>query len=81
MRVPRFSTFIRTLTIFSTFTRAQVSARSSTRLRPTGLKSMPSIPFLSSFFSSSESSKMSYPDERTPDEWRAVLNKGTLKPC
>lgn len=36
---------------------------------------MPTIPFLSSFFSSSASEKMSYPDERTPQEWQAVLNK------
>lgn len=42
------------------------------------LKSMPSIPFLSSFFSTSTpaSEKMSYPDQRSNDEWRTVLNKG-----
>jgi len=38
---------------------------------------MSSIPFIGSLFSSSssKSSNMSYPDQRTPDEWRAVLNK------
>lgn len=39
---------------------------------------MPSIPFLGSFFGSSASNNMAsqnYPDQRTPDEWRAVLNK------
>jgi peptide-methionine (R)-S-oxide reductase len=39
---------------------------------------MASIPFLGALFSSkasSDSDKMSYPDGRTPDEWRAVLNK------
>lgn len=37
------------------------------------------IPFISSLFgtSSSASDKMSYPDKRSDDEWRAVLNKGT----
>ncbi len=39
---------------------------------------MPSIPLLSSFFGSSASAsgKMSYPEERTPDEWRAILSPG-----
>jgi peptide-methionine (R)-S-oxide reductase len=37
---------------------------------------MPTIPFFGSLFSSSSSNtKMSFPDERSPDEWRAVLNK------
>lgn len=38
---------------------------------------MSGIPFLSGLFgsSSSKSSDMSYPDKRTNDEWRAVLNK------
>jgi hypothetical protein len=38
-----------------------------------------SMSFLGSLFgssSSNSSSKMSYPDQRTNDEWRAVLNKG-----
>ena len=50
------------------------------RLRPLPLRSMSGIPFLGALFGSSSSSsgdsKMSYPDQRTPDEWRAVLNKG-----
>lgn len=36
---------------------------------------MPTIPFLGSLFGSSASEKMSYPDERSPQEWQAVLNK------
>jgi peptide-methionine (R)-S-oxide reductase len=36
--------------------------------------SMASIPFFGALFSS-KADKMTYPDERTPDEWRAVLNK------
>ncbi|KAJ4210571.1 hypothetical protein NW767_000845 [Fusarium falciforme] len=45
--------------------------------RPVPLRSMSGIPFLSALFgsSSSKSSDMSYPDKRTNDEWRAVLNK------
>ena len=52
---------------------------------------MPSIPFLSNFFSSSTpaSSSMTYPDKRSDEEWRAVLSpeqfrilreKGTERP-
>jgi hypothetical protein len=50
--------------------------------RPFILRSMPSIPLLGSLFSSSTpaSAKMSYPDQRSDDEWRAVLNKGKLFP-
>ncbi|KAK4444631.1 Mss4-like protein [Podospora aff. communis PSN243] len=53
------------------------SLNPTTPLRPTPLKAS-MIPFLSSLFSSnssSNSSNMSYPDQRSPDEWRAVLNK------
>jgi peptide-methionine (R)-S-oxide reductase len=36
---------------------------------------MPSIPFLGSLFSSTPASnKMSYPDQRSKDEWQAVLS-------
>lgn len=42
---------------------------------------MPSIPILGSLFGTkaADASKMSsFPDQRSDDEWRAVLNKGTL---
>ncbi|KAH7151868.1 SelR domain-containing protein [Dactylonectria estremocensis] len=44
-------------------------------LRPAPVRPMSS--FLGSFFgsSSSKSSDMSYPDQRSNDEWRAILNK------
>ncbi|KAK5057777.1 hypothetical protein LTR84_011778 [Exophiala bonariae] len=85
MRFPSFPTFVRTLYTFSNTTaRLFPQVTRGTVGNPfhynhraaTVLKSMPSIPFLSSFFgtSSSSSGKMSYPDERTKDEWRTVLN-------
>lgn len=50
--------------------------------RVTPLRSMPSIPFFSSFFSSTPASNnMSYPDQRTDAEWRAVLSPGKSGPC
>ncbi|KAK6222739.1 Peptide methionine sulfoxide reductase B5 [Pestalotiopsis sp. IQ-011] len=75
MRLPPFSTLLRSLYTFSNFTRARASARPSLSRSPETLRSMPTIPFFGSLFSSSSSSKMSYPDQRTDDEWRAVLNK------
>lgn len=42
---------------------------------------MPSIPILGSLFGTkaADASKMSsFPDQRSDDEWRAVLNKGTF---
>jgi peptide-methionine (R)-S-oxide reductase len=47
------------------------------------LKSMPTIPFFGALFGSKANNKnnmTSYPDERTPDEWRAVLSPGNLSP-
>ena len=84
MRVPSIPAIIRTL-----YTLSNATARSFPQQprgqaiplihRATVLKSMPSIPFLSSLFGTftPTSDKMSYPDQRSNDEWRAVLNKGT----
>lgn len=45
------------------------------------LRAAPSIPFFGAFFSSSskgeESGNMSYPDQRSEDQWKAVLSPGT----
>ena len=51
----------------------------------TTLKSMPSIPFISALFGtsapqSSKNTMTSYPDQRTPDEWRAVLSPSKITP-
>jgi len=78
MRIPTFPTLLRTLFTFSKLS-TRVPHKQYKALQPltrgTILKSMPTIPFLSNFFSSSSSSKMSYPLQKTDDEWRAVLSK------
>ena len=78
MRFPPFPAILRTLYTFSNITRNSTAYRGV--LQPFNrhpvLKSMPSFPFLSSLFSSSNSRNMSYPVEKSEDEWQAVLNKG-----
>jgi len=78
MRIPSFPTILRT---FYTFTNATHRPNTQYKAllpftRGTVLKSMPTIPFLGSLFSSSGSKNMTYPMEKTDDEWQAVLNKG-----
>ncbi|KAF4460134.1 transcription repressor [Fusarium albosuccineum] len=72
----RLSPFLSTLFYtFSNITRVRPRP-SHLALGPVPLRSMSGIPFLGALFSSSsKSSNMSYPDQRTNDEWRAVLNK------
>lgn len=82
MRFPRlFNSLLYTV---SSFTRRPSSAYAYTsRLagpalpnRALPLRAGMPIPFISSLFGTSSSSdKMSYPDKRSDDEWRAVLNK------
>ena len=82
MRFPSFPTLLRTFYTFANATRFHaLPQRSLSPFNQTYLiRSMPSIPFLSSFFGTStpQSEKMSYPVEKAPEEWRAVLNKGEL---
>merc|ERR1712029_389670 len=73
---------VRTLYTLSNATaRLQSPLRGNTYISPFSrtavLRSMPSLPFLSSFFGTSApaSETMSYSDGRSNDEWRAVLNK------
>lgn len=82
MKFPNFPTIIHTF-----HTLSKHSARASTQYRAltpftraTLYKSMPTIPFLSSLFSSSSTSNMSYPLQKSDDEWRAVLSKGNSTP-
>ncbi|EXJ89257.1 hypothetical protein A1O3_02323 [Capronia epimyces CBS 606.96] len=81
MRLPRFSSIFRTFFTFSNATaRLQSLPRATASFAPVHraivLNSMPSIPFLGSLFgtSTSASQKMSHPDSRSDDEWKAVLN-------
>ncbi|KAI8965095.1 SelR-domain-containing protein [Daldinia sp. FL1419] len=77
MRLYPFSNLFRAFFPFSTLARVRPLTRQSLRHNPATLKSMPTIPFIGSLFgtSSSPSKNMTYPDQRTPDEWRAVLSK------
>ncbi|KAH6958921.1 hypothetical protein HG530_015308 [Fusarium avenaceum] len=74
----RFSPLLSTLFYtFSNITRVRPVLPSHLAFRPIPLRSMSGIPFLGALFgtSSKNSSNMSYPDKRSNDEWRAVLNK------
>ncbi|KAL9607763.1 MAG: hypothetical protein Q9167_007346 [Letrouitia subvulpina] len=88
MRFPPFPTFVRTFYTLSSITTAtsHFFARSSAQLhalapssnRVTVLRSMPTIPFLGSLFSSSASNSKDmadYPVKKSDDEWQAILNK------
>ena len=80
MRVPTWPILLRTFYAFSNRTaRASLYRAPSLSTRATVLKSMPTIPFLSSLFGTTSSSKrsdMTYPVQKSDDEWRAVLDKG-----
>ena len=80
MRIPTFPSIIRTFYTLSNYT-----TRASNQLPfqaispfPIGVvyKSMPTIPFFGALFSSNTSQKMSYPVQKSDDEWQAVLDKG-----
>ena len=82
MKISTFPISIRTFYTFSNY-----SARATTPYKaltpftcPTLYKSMPTIPFLSSLFSSNSALKMSYPVQKSDDEWQAVLSKGSHTP-
>lgn len=77
----RFQTLLSSLRNFAIPLRSRVISRTATapplpRPGATVLRAAPTIPFLGSFFSSSPSHKMSYPDQRSDDAWRAVLSPG-----
>ncbi|KAL8966940.1 MAG: hypothetical protein Q9197_005705 [Variospora fuerteventurae] len=78
MRLPSFPTLIRTFFTISNATTSRLPA-SQKALAPftrgTVLKSMPTIPFLGSLFTSSAKDMTEYPVKKSDNEWRAVLNK------
>jgi len=78
MRVPTWPNIVRTFYTVSSYTARTSSHYKTIQAFPRGvvLKSMPTIPFLGSLFGSSSSSKtMSYPLQKSNDEWQAVLSK------
>ncbi|KAL8779616.1 MAG: hypothetical protein Q9194_001359 [Teloschistes cf. exilis] len=86
MRLPSFPTIIRAFYTLSNTTTARFSTASFASLKAlpqtrggaggTVLRSMPTIPFLGSLFSSGAVKDMTdYPVKKSDSEWRAVLNK------
>ena len=81
MRFPSLPTIIRTVYTFTgnaTFSRNPISQQTLSPYfaKVALLRSMPTFPLLGSLFSSSSTDKMSYPVQKSDDEWRAVLSKG-----
>lgn len=81
MRHPLFQTLIRSLTLTNLTTRlTSPSSRLTHQLQPlilrnsTIYRSMPSIPFLGSLFTSPAKDMTDYPVKKSDDEWQAVLN-------
>ncbi|PBP20949.1 Methionine-R-sulfoxide reductase SelR [Diplocarpon rosae] len=78
MRFPNFPTLLRTFYTFGNYTSARVSTQYRA-LQPITrgivIKSMPTIPFLSNLFSTSNSTNMAYPVQKTDEEWQAILSK------
>ncbi|CAF9907475.1 MAG: hypothetical protein HETSPECPRED_007138 [Heterodermia speciosa] len=76
MRFPAFPTIVRTFYTLANATTRPISASQRIVAPFTVLRSMPTLPFLGSLFSSSASSRnMTYPVEKSENEWQAVLNK------
>jgi len=76
MRLPSFPQLVRTLYAFSNTTFRAAPAPLRPALRPTAVRSMPTIPFLGALFSSSSSNNMTYPLEKSKEEWQAQLSPG-----
>jgi hypothetical protein len=84
MRIPSLPNFVRTFYAFSnaTFHRATPAPFSLSATRPgVALRaSMPTIPFIGSLFHTAETRNMTHPVQKSDDEWRMQLNKGTCIP-
>ena len=81
MRLLSFPNIIRTLYTFSNATARTFPSLQQKTVPPftrgTILRSMPTIPFFGSLFSSSSSKDMkNYPVQKSDAEWRAVLSPG-----
>lgn len=78
MRFPSIPTFIRTLYAFSNTTLRTPPNPFHSLVRPTALRASMPIPFIGSLFSTAETRKMSYPVQKTDQEWQAQLSKGKV---
>jgi peptide-methionine (R)-S-oxide reductase len=81
MRFASFTSLAKSIYIFTSATTRTFPAvlhRATHPLRPQLLKSYMPIPFLGSLFSSSSSKNMSYPVQKSDQEWQAVLSPGKL---
>ncbi|GAB7366607.1 hypothetical protein MBLNU230_g8592t1 [Neophaeotheca triangularis] len=88
MRLPSYRAFVSSLYAFSSSTFARSSsinpiASSSSpalgRTTSTALRSSMPLPFLGALFSTAESRKMSYPVQKSDDEWQAQLSKDQFR--
>ncbi|CAK1354202.1 hypotheticalsprotein [Cercospora beticola] len=75
MRFPSIPTFIRAFYAFSNTTARTAPGPFNSIARPTALRASMPLPFIGSLFSTAESRKMSYPLQKTDQEWQAQLNK------
>lgn len=81
MRLPSFPSIVRTVYAFTNTTLhrvapSQLTLGAAPRQGVALRASMPTIPFLGALFSTAENRKMSFPVEKSDQEWKAVLNKG-----
>ncbi|KAF2212284.1 hypothetical protein CERZMDRAFT_41292 [Cercospora zeae-maydis SCOH1-5] len=75
MRFPSIPTFIRAFYAFSNTTARTAANPFNSLARPTALRASMPLPFIGSLFSTAESRKMTYPVQKTDQEWQAQLNK------
>jgi len=80
MRIPSFPTILRTFYTVSNTTRLLPQFNATSALQPLYSKAAlaynPSMGFISSFFTSTPKQEMSFPVNKTKNEWQAVLSPG-----
>ena len=67
--------FTNTTSRYSTYSAQALQHLGNTRITP--LRASMPLSFIGSLFSSAPKHNMSYPVQKSDDEWQAVLNKGT----
>lgn len=80
MRIPSFPTILRTFYTVSNTTRLLPQFNATSALQPLYSKAAlaynPSMGFISSFFTATPKQEMSFPVNKTKNEWQAVLSPG-----